>query len=97
MERELSIVDLLNEIWHSSMATQFKRFQQAESSLEGYPFTSICRTEAETSRLWAQSNRVRASTAVEAEVVQLVPGADDNMERIHIVNCIQFPHSFLIH
>ena len=96
LERELSIVDLLNEIWHSSMAARFKRLQQAESSLEGYPFTSICRTEAETSRLWAQSNRVRASTAVEAEVVQWVPGADDNLERIHIVNCILFPTFSLI-
>ena len=78
------------------MATRFKRLQQAESSLEGYPFTNICRTEAETSRLWAQSNRVRASTAVEAEVVQRVPGADENMEKIHIVNCIQFPILTLI-
>jgi len=97
LERELPIVDLLNEIWHSSMATRFKRLPQAESSLEEYPFTSICRTEAETSRLWAQSNRVQASIAVKAEVVQRVPGADDNIERIHIVNCIYFPNLLLIH
>jgi len=93
LERELSIVDLLNEIWHSSMAVRFKRLQQAETALNGYPFTTICRTEAETSRLWAQSNRVRVSTATEAEVVQWVPGADDHMEKIHIVNCIIFSPS----
>ena len=70
------------------MATRLKRLHQAESLLKGYPFTIISQTEGETSRLWAQSNHVRASTAVEAEVIQGVPGADDNLERIHIVNCI---------
>ena len=78
------------------MATHFKRLQQAESSLEGYSFTNICQTKTETSQLWAQSNRVRASTAVEAEVVQRIPGANENMEKIHIVNCIQFPLLTLI-
>lgn len=69
LEYELSIVDLLNKIWHSSMATWFQRFQQAESSAEGYPFTSICRTEAKTSRLCAQSNWVPASIPIETKVV----------------------------
>ena len=49
LECELSIVDLLNEIWHSLIAIQFKRLQQSESLLKGYPFTCICQTEAETS------------------------------------------------
>ena len=95
LERELSIVDLLNEIWHSSMAARFKRLQQAELALAGYPFTAICRTEAETSRLWAQSNRVRVSTATEAEVVQWVPGVDNHIEKVHIVNCILFPPLYI--
>ena len=59
----------MNEIWYSSMATPFKRLQQGELPLQGHPLTNICRTEAETSRLWAQSNPVRASIAFEAEVV----------------------------
>jgi len=58
LKSELPIVDLLNQIGYSSMATRFKCLQQTESSLKGYPFTSICRTKAQTSQLWAQSNRV---------------------------------------
>lgn len=48
---ELPILDVVNEIWHSPMALQFKRHQEANSCQ--LLFTKLCNTEAEISQIWA--------------------------------------------
>lgn len=49
LQRELSILDSLNEICHSQMAPRFPHI--SECTRTPTPFTSFCTTEAETSNV----------------------------------------------
>lgn len=90
--RELPILDLLNEIWHSQMELRWKRWKQVNNPEYHFPFTQLCNTEFETSRIWAQSNSVRTANFVWAEVRQRVKKVEsDGDEKTHIVNCTYTP------
>lgn len=98
--RELPILDLLNEIWHSQMALRYKRHQEANSC--HLLFTKLCNTEAETSRIWAQSNSVRVANQFWGEVQQRIRpeeglGDVNGDEKTFIVNCKYIPVSQVLH
>lgn len=79
-ERELSILDLLNEIWHLTMSQRFKRHEIACILLEkNQVYTDFCLQQLRNSERWAQKNTVRMASRVLGEVTQ----AND---RVYIVN-----------
>lgn len=83
VERELSVLDLLNEIWNSQMAQRFRRIREADAYAWGY--TKQCLTEAETSRILSQSNTVRMAGIHVGEVQQRAKR--EGNRTTHIVNC----------
>lgn len=82
-ERELSILDLLNEIWHLTMAERFKQYERATELLKtGQIYTDFCMKHLTNSGKWAQKNVARIADHSTAEVTQ----AND---RVYIVNLDQ--------
>ena len=69
-EWELSILDLLNEIWHILMNTRYQRFTIACRAEEDQLHTDFALTKLLESRQWASRNRVRIATRTTAEVIQ---------------------------
>lgn len=83
--RELPVLDLLNEIWHSQMTLRFRRFQQANDP-KYQDFTPFCKTIAQTSSVWSQSNNIRLASYTRAEVQQR-NDQEQGRNRIFLVNC----------
>lgn len=52
LDRELSILNLLNEIWHTQMSVRYKRLLEASNIKNGQIFTNFCNREAEASKIW---------------------------------------------
>lgn len=70
-ERELSVLDLLNEIWHLTMAERFKRFERATELLKRkQKYTDFCLKHLNHSSKWAQKNVARVGDRLRAEVRQ---------------------------
>jgi hypothetical protein len=58
-DRSLSIIDLLDAIWHRVMEARASSLKAAQEQLAaGLRWTSFCQTKLEYSRKWAQSNHV---------------------------------------
>ena len=58
-DRSLSIIELLDAIWHRVMEARASSLQVAKEQLaKGFRWTSFCQTKLEYSRKWAQSNHV---------------------------------------
>jgi transposase-like protein len=58
-DRNLSITDLLNAIWHRVMEARASSLKAAQEQLDaGLRWTSFCQTKLEYSRKWARSNHV---------------------------------------
>ena len=51
LDREMSIVELLNSIWHKLMGQRFDRYQSASSPGEGVAYTKFCTTALGESRI----------------------------------------------
>jgi hypothetical protein len=79
-ERELSILDMLNEIWHLTMHQRFERFTIATSLIaKGQTLTDFCLKKLLDSRQWAQKYTVRMTSNTQGIVTQ----AND---RVYIVD-----------
>lgn len=70
-ERELSIVKMLDEIWHRVMTQRLERLEAAnQAAVKGERWTSIVTTELRLSSHWASTNHVQRASPSEARVVQ---------------------------
>ena len=69
-ERELSIIELLNTIWHRVMNQRFERLQSASNPAGGQLFTKFCLRLVGESRIWAGQNVVQMATNVNGRVTQ---------------------------
>lgn len=79
-ERELSVLDLLNEIWHLTMTQRFKQYERSIELLKsGQIYTDYCLKQLSNGERWAQKNVARMADRSIAEVTQ----AND---RVYIVN-----------
>lgn len=82
-EHELSILDLLNEIWHLTMTERFKRYERSLKLLQnGQIYTDYCMKHLSNSNKWAQQNVSRVADRSTVEVTQ----AND---RVYIVNLVE--------
>ena len=78
-ERELSILDLLNEIWHITMETRYQRYSEACQQEGDQTHTDFAFKQLVISREWSRHNTVRYATRELGEVTQ----AND---RVYIVD-----------
>ena len=56
LDRELSIVELLNAIWHKVMSQRFDRYQEAIGTGPAILYTKFCTQLLGESRVWARQN-----------------------------------------
>ena len=71
LDRELSIVKLLNEIWHQVMKQRFERYQSAcNSGLGVLYYTKFCTKELGESRIWARQNIAQMANEIHGHVTQ---------------------------
>jgi len=70
LDRELSIVDLLNAIWHRVMKQRFERYQAACNSGPGVLYTKFCTKELGESRIWARQNIAQMANEIHGHVTQ---------------------------
>lgn len=62
LDRELNIIDLLDNIWHRVMEQRSERLAEAQKCIEaGAQYTPFVTTVVQEGRKWAQSNRVSCS------------------------------------
>lgn len=71
-DRELSILDLLNEIWSYTMEQRFKRATQANGLLERGEqlHTDYCMQKLQESKQWSLKNEVRMASPTRGIVMQ---------------------------
>ena len=69
-DREMSILDMLNEIWHKTMDLQYKRYLAACNTDPGQRYTDFAIKAILSSRDWSKRNIVRIATRNLAEVIQ---------------------------
>lgn len=95
LDRELSVLHLLNKIWYSQMMVQFNRLQEASNPRNGQLCITFCNQESKVSKIWTKSNTVRLSSQFEGEVQQKGDCEAGN-GKVYIVNCKFIPkfHSF---
>jgi len=70
LDRELSIVELLNTIWHKLMGPRFDRYQSASSPGEGVVYTKFCTKTLGESRIWARQNIAQMADLMHGRVTQ---------------------------
>lgn len=70
-ERGLSILELLNEIWHITIEERFQRYQKACKTAQQQIHIDFCLSALVKSRQWAAKNTVRMSTATIGIVEQV--------------------------
>jgi len=70
-ERQLSILNLLNEIWHILMHTHFQRFTMACKAEKDQVHTDFALVKLLESREWVKRNRIGIATQIIAEVTQV--------------------------
>lgn len=70
LDRELSIVELLNSIWHKLMGQRFDRYQAASSPGEGVAYTKFCTMALGESRIWARQNVAQMADLTHSHVTQ---------------------------
>lgn len=69
-DREMSILDMLNEIWHKTMDLRYKRYLAACNTDLGQRYTDFAMKAILCSREWSKRNIVRIATRHLAEVIQ---------------------------
>lgn len=67
IDRELSMIQLLDTIWHKLMAERFSRLQLASKPDAGR-FTKFCLKQLSLQRPWARTNRVQLSSTTTGRV-----------------------------
>lgn len=70
-EWELSVLDLLSEIWNKTMIERFKRFTEACNKSHQQTHTKFCIQKLLQSQQWATQNRVAMSSNTLGIVTQL--------------------------
>ena len=66
-DRSLSIIELLDAIWHRVMTDRASRLREAQKQTQdGLVWTSYCRTKLEYGRCWAHSNRASIASSFKA-------------------------------
>lgn len=70
LDRELSIVELLNTIWHKLMGQRFERYQEAAATGPAILYTKFCTQLLGQSRIWARQNIALMADEVHGHVTQ---------------------------
>ena len=70
IERELSIIELLNTIWHRVINQLFEQLQSASNPAGGQLLTKFCLRLVGESRIWARQNVAQMATNVNGRVTQ---------------------------
>jgi len=70
LDRELSIVELLNAIWHRVMKQRFECYQAACNAGPGVLYTKFSMKELRESRICARQNIAQMANAIHGPVTQ---------------------------
>ena len=70
LDRELSVIELLNSIWHRVMGQRFERLEIARSAPPSQQFTKFCTNLLGESRIWARQNTAQMATLTNGHVTQ---------------------------
>lgn len=70
LDRELSILDLLDSIWHRVIEERYNHHQQAVNQPEGTLYTPFCAGLVNEGRAWARGNTVQMASTWTARMVQ---------------------------
>jgi len=66
----MSILDMLNEIWHKTMNIRYQRYNIVSVLNPNQGFTEFAMKTILNSREWSKRNTVRVATRTTAEVLQ---------------------------
>ena len=70
LDRELSIVELLNAIWQRVMNQRFEHYQTDCNPGPGVLYTKLCTKELGESRIWARQNIAQMANKIYGHVTQ---------------------------